>query len=141
MYGWHERVKEEAKYYIDSQVTKSDKILPKADPSLLLTGQHPDSRFYGVGRIEQDQSFYNMQSQFFDQLIEEYRWTNDSALISFLRPTLELHLQWQEECFDPDGDGVYESYLNSWPTDSQWYNGGRVCRRDFLCLPGTFGGT
>ena len=124
MYGWHERVKEEAKYYIDSQVTKSDKILPKADPSLLLTGQHPDSRFYGVGRIEQDQSFYNMQSQFFDQLIEEYRWTNDSALISFLRPALELHLQWQEECFDPDGDGVYESYLNSWPTDSQWYNGG-----------------
>ena len=65
-----------------------------------------------------------MQSQFFDQLIEEYRWTNDSALISFLRPALELHLQWQEECFDPDGDGVYESYLNSWPTDSQWYNGG-----------------
>lgn len=37
---------------------------------------------------------------------------------------MELHLEWIRECFDPDGDGVYESYLNSWPTDSQWYNGG-----------------
>jgi hypothetical protein len=37
---------------------------------------------------------------------------------------LELHLQWVKDCFDPDDDGLYESYINTWPTDSQWYNGG-----------------
>lgn len=124
MYGWHDRVLEEAKFYIPSQIKESDKITAKADPKTLLTEQHPDSRFFGVGRITKHQSFYDMQSQFFDQLIQEYRWTADPELIKILRDALELHLVWIRDCFDPDGDGLYESYLNSWPTDSQWYNGG-----------------
>jgi hypothetical protein len=124
MYGWHDRVLAEAKFYIDSQVKKSDKKVAKADPKTLMTEQHPDSRFYGLGRILKDQNFYDMQSQFFDQLIEEYRWTADPELVKILREALELHLEWIRDCFDPDGDGVYESYMNSWPTDSQWYNGG-----------------
>ena len=71
MYGWHERVRQQADYYISSQVTESEKTEAEADPKSLLTEQHPDSRFYGVGRITQDQKFYNMQSQFFDQLIQD----------------------------------------------------------------------
>ncbi len=124
MYGWHDRILEEAKFYIDSQVKESDKKEAKADPSKLMAVQHPDSRFYGKGRIAKDQAMYNMQSQFFDQLIEEYRWSANPDLIKILRQALELHLEWEGECFDPDGDGVYESYINAWPTDSQWYNGG-----------------
>ncbi|HBE43680.1 MAG TPA: hypothetical protein DDW27_21285 [Bacteroidales bacterium] len=124
MYGWHDRVMDEAKFYIDAQVTESDKKEAKADPKTLLTEQHPDSRFYGVGHIDKDQRFYDMQSQFFDQIVEEYRWTDNPVLVKFFRNALELHLLWMRECFDPDGDGVYESYINVWPTDSQWYNGG-----------------
>ena len=124
MYGWHDRVLDEAKHYIETQVTESDKKEAKADPKGLLTLQHPDSRFYGEGRIIKNQKRYNMQSQFFDQLIEDYRWTSNPELIKVLRNALELHLKWILDCFDPDGDGVYESFLNSWPTDSQWYNGG-----------------
>ncbi len=124
MYGWHDRVMDEAKFYTDSQVTGSDKKEAKADPKTLLTEQHPDSRFYGTGHISRDQTFYDMQSQFFDQIVEEYRWTNSPELVKFFRNALELHLLWMRECFDPDGDGVYESYINVWPTDSQWYNGG-----------------
>lgn len=124
MYGWHDRVKQQAEFYIASQVLESDKTEAKANPDLLLTGQHPDSRFYGIGRLKQDQSFYNMQSQFFDQLVEEYRWNDDPEFVELLRPALELHLLWIKECFDPDDDGLYESYINTWPTDSQWYNGG-----------------
>ena len=124
MYGWHNRVKEEAKFYTDAQIKESDKKEAKADSALLLTAQHQDSRFYGLGRINKDQSFYNMQTQFFDQIVEEYRWTNDPELVKFFRKALELHLIWERDCFDPDGDGVYESYINVWPTDSQWYNGG-----------------
>jgi hypothetical protein len=124
MYGWHSRVRDEARFYTDAQIKGSDKRVAKADPALLLTGQHPDSRFYGDGRINMDQDFYDMQTQFFDQVIEEWRFTADSELESFLRRALELHLIWMRDCFDPDDDGVYESYLNTWPTDSQWYNGG-----------------
>lgn len=124
MYGWHDRVRDEARFYIDSQVKESDKKVAKADPKTLLTEQHPDSRFYGVGHISKDQAFYNMQTQFFDQIVEEYRWTGDPELVKVFRQALELHLIWVRDCFDPDGDGVYESYINVWPTDSQWYNGG-----------------
>ncbi|MCK9404419.1 MAG: DUF4450 domain-containing protein [Chitinophagaceae bacterium] len=124
MYGWHERVKDEAKFYIDAQIKESDKTEAKADPALLLTGQHSDSRFYGAGRISIDQIFYDMQTQFFDQIIEEWRFSADLELEKILRPALELHLIWMRDCFDPDDDGVYTSYLNTWPTDSQWYNGG-----------------
>ena len=124
MYGWHDRVLEQAKYYIATQVTESDKNEAKADPAGLMTIQHADSRFYGKGRIIRNQSRYNMQSQFFDQLIEDYRWTSDPELITVLREALELHLEWLRDCFDPDGDGTYESWINSWPSDSQWYNGG-----------------
>lgn len=124
MYGWHDRVKAEAKFYTDSQVRTNEKRSPEPDTTNQLTMQGPNSRFYGLGRIMQDQGVYNMQSQFFDQIIEEYRWTNDPGLLSFFREALELHLKWQQECFDRDGDGIYESYINVWPTDSQWYNGG-----------------
>ena len=113
MYGWHERVREQARYYIDLQVKQSDKLYAKADTALLMTGQHQDSRFYGRGRIMRDQSFYDMQSQFFDQLVEEYRWTADKEFSMMLRPALELHLEWMQDCFDPDGDGLYESYINA----------------------------
>lgn len=124
MFGWHDRVKTEAKYYTSFQTKISDKKLPKASVVAKLTEQDKDSRFYGVGHIDKDQRGYNMQSQFFDQLIEDWRWTADPELEHILRPALELHLAWAKECFDPDGDGTYESYKNSWPTDSQWYNGG-----------------
>jgi hypothetical protein len=124
MYGWHERMIKEAQHYISYQVKHSDKKEARADLSALLSLQASDSRFYGAGRIEKDQAFYNMQSQFFDQLITEWRHTGDMAFERLLRPALELHLQWEKDCFDPDDDGVYESYINTWPTDSQWYNGG-----------------
>ena len=124
MYGWHDRILEQARYYMATQLKESDKHMPKADPAGLMTIQHTDSRYYGKGRINSNQYFYNMQTQFFDQLVEDYRWTSDQELVKVLREALELHLEWLRDCFDPDGDGVYESYINTWPTDSQWYNGG-----------------
>lgn len=124
MYGWHDRVQKEAAFYIESQIKDSDKTEPMADEQYILTKEHSNSLYYGKGRIAKDQTFYNMQTQLFDQLIEEYRWNNSKEYVNLLRPALELHLEWQENCFDHDGDGLYESYINTWPTDSQWYNGG-----------------
>lgn len=122
--GWHDRVKAQAKFYTASQVTSTENTSMEADPKVLLTMPAANSRFYGRGRIKEDQSIYNMQSQFFDQLIHAWRWTGDAELEAVLRPALELHLEWLRECFDPDGDGLYESFINTWPTDSVWCAGG-----------------
>ena len=122
--GWHDCVKAEAEFYTAHQVRESKLTSRATDPATLLTIPAKDSRFYGRGRILQDQGLYNMQSQFFDQLIHAWRWTGEAALEATLRPALELHLEWLQECFDPDDDGLYESFINVWPTDSVWFAGG-----------------
>jgi hypothetical protein len=125
VYGWHDHVKEEAARCIARQITDSDKLVPKADPTKGLSSQDPESRFFGKGRIAIDQPYhYDMQSQFFDQIQHAWRWTGDEALEALLRRSLDLHCDYIRECFDPENRGIYESYANTWPTDDQWYNGG-----------------
>jgi hypothetical protein len=123
-FGWHDRVQAEGDYYFASQNKEADKVSFKADPATLLTEAAPDSRFYGKGHLKNDQKFYDMQTQFFEQMVHQWRATADPVFEAKLRPALELHLEWLRDCFDPDGDGAYESYINTWPTDSVWFNGG-----------------
>jgi hypothetical protein len=120
-YGWHDLAANAMNYHGDRQVTESLNTKAEADPN--GAEQSKQSRFYGVGKITTAKR-YDMQTQFFDQLCREWRATGDAALEQRLLPMLELHLQWAEDCFDPDDDGLYESYINTWPTDSVWYNGG-----------------
>lgn len=121
-YGWHKLVKEEAKYYISHLIRESDKTTPQTNAS--GTMEAPESRFFGKGRIDIDQAYYNFQTQYFEELVRSWRYTNDKELEAILLPALELHLERARECFDPDDDGLYESYINVWPTDSMGYNGG-----------------
>ncbi|MDB6095382.1 MAG: hypothetical protein JWM32_2944 [Verrucomicrobia bacterium] len=122
--GWHERVKAQAIFYLGHQEKSSKNRTTAMDPKTMLTVPARDSRFYGRGRIQEDQGLYNMQSQLFDQLIHAWEWTGDPELEALLRPALELHLEWLRECFDPDDDALYESVINVWPTDSVWFAGG-----------------
>lgn len=123
--GWHERVKGDAAYYLALQVNDDDRrTQAQPDPTRRLCVQGPETRFYGRGHIPRDTHMYNTQSQFFDQVIRDWRATGDAELEKILRPGLDLHLEWAKDCFDPDDDGLYESYINTLPTDSVWYNGG-----------------
>jgi hypothetical protein len=123
--GWHDRVRGAAAYYASAQVKETGlRTEAQPDPGRRYTIEGARSRFSGRGRIARDTHMYNTQSQFFDQLIHDWRWTGDPEMEEILRPSLELHLEWAKDCFDPDGDGLYESYINTLPTDSVWYNGG-----------------
>jgi hypothetical protein len=125
VYGWHDRVKAEAQYCVARQITESEKTQPVPDPKYALSCQSLESRLFGKGRVSAHHGWhYDMQSLFFDQLVHSWRWTGDAEMEKMLRPALELHLEYIHDCFDPDDDGVYESYANTWPTDNQWYNGG-----------------
>jgi hypothetical protein len=123
-FGWHDNVTTEAKHYIATQNTETEDRAAEADENRRLCTQGKASHFYGRGRIQKDADPYNFQTQFFDQLVHAWRATADPDLAAVLRKGLQLHLEWQRECFDPDDDGLYESYINSWPTDSVWQNGG-----------------
>ena len=125
VFGWHDLVRDDASLFISKQITQSDFTTPRADPRARLSSQAPDSRMFGVGRINlDDPHHYDMQSQFFDQMEHAWRWTGDADLEKMLKPALDLDTQYIKDCFDPAGLGIYESYANTWPTDDQFYNGG-----------------
>lgn len=124
-YGWHDRVKAEARTCLARQIRDSSRTTPAADIRGGLSCQSTNSSLFGRGRVDAYQPWhYDMQTQFFDQLIHAWRWTGDADLERLLRPALDLHLDYLRACFDPDGDGLYESYANTWPTDNSWFNGG-----------------
>ncbi len=124
-YGWHDRVKAQAKVCLGRQIRESTRTKPVPDEACGLACQSTNSRLFGRGRVDVHHPWhYDMQTQFFDQLIHAWRWTGDAELEKLLRPALDLHLEYIRECFDPDGDGLYESYANTWPTDNSWFSGG-----------------
>ena len=121
-YGWHQLVTDEAAYYFKTMITNSPNTASHANAA--GTEEAADSRFYGKGRIGIDMGFYNFQTLFMEEQVRSWRHTADPKLEAILLPALELHLEWVKDCFDPDSDGLYESYINTWPTDSVGYNGG-----------------
>lgn len=63
-----------------------------------------------------------------------WRWTGNLTHEALLRPALEMHAEWAGDCFDADGNGLYQSYINTWPTDSVWYNGGETAEETAYLL-------
>ena len=126
VWGWSELVTLEGAYFIRQQIKDSPHTVCASDPALLLTQEGATSRFHGTGRIDVGGNIYDMQTQFFDQQIHVWRWTGNTTHEALLRPALKLHAQWAADCFDADRNGLYSSYGNTWPTDSQWYNGGET---------------
>ena len=137
-YGWHERVLSAARYFFASQVKGETYLddpklrqqmetyeeIGRLTPTLTHPGNNP--RFFSKGRLipDSNSTMYDMQSQFIDAIVEDWRFTADPVLEKLLRPVLELHLDYIDRCFDPDGDGTYETFINTFLTDSVWVNGG-----------------
>ena len=125
--GWGDNVAAEGVYMFGNQVqpgAKPNNTKCESDPAHMMTGEAPSSRLYGTGRIDHNAGMYDMQSMFFDQQQHMWRWTGNATHEPVLRAALKLHVQWADECFDADGNGLFHSYINTWPTDSVWYNGG-----------------
>ncbi len=122
--GWHDRAKATLKAYAKAQIREDEKRGYERNDAGTLPAEN--SRFYGQGYIAEDQMFYNMQTQFFHQMISAWRYSGDEETGAILRDMLRLHLKREDECFDPDGTGLYESVINTWPTDSVYTPGGAV---------------
>jgi hypothetical protein len=123
-YGFHEQVKRSLAFWGSLQV-KEPRGKPHGVYSENGAQQAGDSRFFGAGFIDYKQPpHYEFQTLMFDEAVRAWRATADPELESLLLPMLELHLTRGLECFDPDGDGLYESYNNTWPNDSVWFSGG-----------------
>ena len=117
--GAPEMVAEEGRYFIAQQIVESPFVNCSTNPAHRYTDEAEDSRFHGRGRIDVSGSIYDMQSLFMDQQIHLWRWTGNTTHEAILRPALKLHDEWARAAFDSDGNGLFSSYTNTWPTDSQ----------------------
>jgi hypothetical protein len=126
VFGAPELVANEGRYFMGQQIQDSPNARCHSNPGHMYTDEATDSRFHGKGRIDVAGSIYDMQSQFFDQQVHMWRWTGNATHEALLRPALRLHVEWAADCFDADGNGLYSSYTNTWPTDSQFYSGGET---------------
>jgi hypothetical protein len=131
VFGQSNLVAQEGILFISMQITNtSENTNCVTSPSLRHTQEDKSSRFYGLGHIGDpnngNQAFYDMQTQFFDQQLHMIRWTGNTTHEALLFNALKLHVQWAQDSFDSDGNGLFSSYINTWPTDSQFYNGGET---------------
>jgi hypothetical protein len=120
--GWADRLRKLFGLAFDTQETREAADPYQRNAELTMAG--PDSHFHGRGHIDFHQYRYNMQEVFFDQVIEAHahRLLGDSWLRT--RKALEEHAVWEKRCFDPADSGIFESCINTWASDSVWYNGG-----------------
>lgn len=125
LFGWPDQIQRAVEFWGSLQVKEDDGKHQHAEYSPNGCQQAGKSRFFGQGFIDYKQPpHYEFQTQFFDEAVRAWRASADPKLEKTLRPMLELHLERCKDCYDPDGDGIYESYNNTWPNESIWFNGG-----------------
>jgi len=123
-YAWPDQVLRALKHWSARQV-KDNGGRTKFENLPSLSQQSTRSIFYGTGFLKYGGApHYDFQTQFFDEAVRAWRATGDAEIQRVLHPMLELHIQYLKRNFDPDGDGLYESYNNCWPSDSIGFNGG-----------------
>lgn len=66
---------------------------------------------------------YNMQECAFDMMLYYIEWTGNLNIAQKYFEELSMILDWEERVLDPDGDGVYQNFLNTWISDGHSYNG------------------
>lgn len=67
---------------------------------------------------------YDMQQVAVDMTLFYLEATGDLETGKAIYERLEAQLDHQERIYDPDGDGIYQSFLNTWISDGHCYNGG-----------------
>ncbi|MBQ8295113.1 MAG: hypothetical protein IJX87_01625 [Clostridia bacterium] len=68
-------------------------------------------------------AYYNMQECALDMMLHHIEWTSDLDLARKYFDEFCEMLDWEERIFDPDNDGLYQNFLNTWISDGHAYNG------------------
>ncbi len=136
--GWGERVAKTMEKYL-KLITKGDVADEKVwyDATPIPDGENKfNRRFHNlehtVGRLPSHFNMngtplygpYNMQECALDMMLYYIEWTGDLAIAEKFYEELCSMVEWEKRIFDPDDDGLYQSYLNTWISDGHNYNGG-----------------
>ncbi|SFC28236.1 protein of unknown function [Parapedobacter composti] len=132
--GWSDRARRHFESYARSQV-----LTPESAPVVMDTALHlarhleeMGTAMFSSGYISRNPNdntrphHYDMNLVFFDQLLNHFDWTGDTAFVREMWPYIKRHLAWEKRNFDSDGDGLYDAYCAIWASDGLQYSGGGV---------------
>lgn len=130
--GWHERVKTAIAAHAAQIVrTAPGKEMVWYDGKDRPDLDHEGTQYHQIRNstgfmpcILGGNDIYNMQEVAVDMLLHHLEWTGDLELARQLFADLRGILDWEERILDPDGDGLYQNFLNTWISDGHSYNGG-----------------
>jgi len=78
--------------------------------------------------------FYNMNEVFLDHVRQYFDYTHDLELMGRIFPVLESIVAWENRRLQPGAEGLYESALNTWISDSHWYIQGQCTQASAYML-------
>ncbi|MBO5723146.1 MAG: hypothetical protein J6S19_08530, partial [Lentisphaeria bacterium] len=130
--GWFERIRCATRAHLATQMK------PSAEPEKVWYdgADRPDLDHEGTqyhhlintyGRLSAmlyKDDIYDMQEVFTDMVFHYLERSGDLELGKEIFEAMAEALAWEERIFDPDNDGLYQSFLNTWISDGHCYNGG-----------------
>jgi hypothetical protein len=130
--GWHDRVRTAIRANFGQVVSEP----PSNERVWYDGGKRPDLDHEGsqyhqirnssgfVPAILGANDIYTMQEVAVDMLLHHLEWQGDLALAAEMMEKVTAVLAWEERILDPDRDGLYQNFLNTWVSDGHSYNGG-----------------
>ncbi|MCA9097600.1 MAG: hypothetical protein KDA36_04415, partial [Planctomycetaceae bacterium] len=107
--GWHDRV-------LSHFRTHADPTRFNLDPA--VGDGYISPELHGRGFA------YNMQEVAVDMLLHNFQWSGNLDACRDTFDRLSQILAFESRNFDPDGNGLYQNFLNTWISDGHHYNGG-----------------
>ncbi len=89
---------------------------------------HPQGKLTALLHAD---DIYNMQEVATDMIFYYLERSADFQLGAEIFDALGEMLDFEERIFDPDGDGLYQNFLNTWISDGHSYNGGGCAQATF----------
>ncbi|MFH1904557.1 MAG: hypothetical protein ABIK53_03405 [bacterium] len=131
--GWHDRAETCFRTHASRQVNEAE------GPEEIWYDGNPQPKYRSGGTqyhwLENSTGFipfllgehtlkYNMQEVAIDMFLHHLEWTGDIAVAREMFDVVARVLDWEARILDPDKDGLYQNFLNTWISDSHSYNGG-----------------
>ncbi len=129
--GWDERVKRAINSHFDTIMRSGGEEKVWWDG-----GDRPDLDHEGTQyhHLENSHGFlpallhrndiYDMQEVALDMTLHYLEYSGDMETAARIIDRIDEMLDWEERILDPDGDGLYQNFLNTWISDGHSYNGG-----------------
>jgi len=123
--GWHDRVQKAFLAHAATQVPPSDQPESLAFNEEKGNSMLRNSYGYLPCILDGKQRIsYNMQEVAVDMILHNIEWTGNLEYARQIFDNLSKILAWETRILDPENNGLYQNWLNTWISDAHAYNGG-----------------